>query len=486
MPKRGLMAAGLALMALAAGGCGYEYRKSIETIAAPYQTGQYAAAADRATDVATQASARDKLVLLLEQGCTLRAAGRIDESNKALNDADRLFDEHDRSAKLRLDREAASVFASPAALIYEGYGYDRIMMNAYKVLNSLEAGHLDEARIEIKRLSTAQQKCEERYRDQISQAESARRDTASATRYPVEPDRVKADPAVARGQRDMLADFPQVQGDPGVEDLSHKALYSNAFAEYLQGVFYLYSGAPGERELARVSFRNAAGMMPGNAFAAQDAQVAEQAANFAAIQPKTYVFFETGMAPRREEVQILIPVVVPNGAARGINAAAIAIAFPKLKKNPMPWDATLAVSSAQGTIQTQVLADVDQIVAREFKNELPLLLTRAATGAVTKAVIQYGVARATEKQEQVLRSVLQGLATFYTAATNEADLRTWRTLPQQVQIASLPTPADGKINLRFASGLSSAVAVKPGKANIIWVRRPSSAAAPQIRSFAIN
>ena len=51
---------------------------------------KYAVAGQKATDVATQAAPRDKLVLLLEQGCALRAAGKIDESNKALDEADRL------------------------------------------------------------------------------------------------------------------------------------------------------------------------------------------------------------------------------------------------------------------------------------------------------------------------------------------------------------------------------------------------------------
>ena len=83
------------------------------------------------------------------------------------------------------------------------------------------------------------------------------------------------------------------------------------------------------------------------------------------------------MAPRRDEFNIHIPVFVYNAAVRDTKVDYVGIAFPKLKKSDGNWDRALNVTTQEGSTLTETLADVDAIVAREFKNEMPLIITRA-------------------------------------------------------------------------------------------------------------
>jgi hypothetical protein len=484
--RRRAVTAGLALstFVMFGAGCGgYKYRQSIDTITQPYHAGIYDVAADKAVKVTAESNERDRLVLLLEEGTALRAAGKLDASNRAFDQADKLFEKYDAKAKTRLDREAIATLASPAFVDYEGYGYDRIMMNVYKALNDLEGRKGGDARVEVTRIADSQAKCEQRYQDKIAQSERALKDEKQS---PDTEARVRKDKKFNQDQTVVLSEFPEVAGETPIENQKHKALYSNPFAEYLQGVYYLSSDAPGDREIGRVAFRNAAGMVPRNKVIAQDVADAEAAAN-GAYKPRTYVFFETGMAPKRDEIRIDIPVFVFNVAVKDTKVDYVGIAFPKLTRDNRPWDRDVTVNTVDGSWRSESLADVDEIVAREFKNEMPWVITRAVISAAAKAAAQYAVAEGTKKQSELVQFVSRAAVAGYSAATNEADLRTWRTLPKRVEVASCATPADGKATLRFGNSAQPwAVQVTPGKANVIWVRRPNASARPEIRSFTVN
>jgi hypothetical protein len=97
------------------------------------------------------------------------------------------------------------------------------------------------------------------------------------------------------------------------------------------------------------------------------------------------------------------------------------------------------------------------------------------------------VAKATEKEDPFVQIAARAATAAYAAATNEADLRTWRTLPKQVQLASFPTPADGVVQIRSNGGAPlSNVNVTPGKSTLIWIRCPSTVAPAVVRQIALN
>lgn len=89
---------------------------------------------------------------------------------------------------------------------------------------------------------------------------------------------------------------------------------------------------------------------------------------------------------------------------------------------------------------------MDSIISREFKNELPLVITRTVLSAAVKAGAQFAAQYAVRGNSLAqLAVVITGTA--YQLITNDADLRTWTTLPKSIYIAKLPTPPDGIVEI---------------------------------------
>src|SRR5262245_17594779 len=241
------------LCAIVGPGCGAQYKKSVENVAAPYERGLYGEAAANATEARIEAekdAPRNRLIMLLEEGSTSRTNSALDQSTTAFDEADKLFDVYDQKAKIQLSKEGIIALTNQANVDYEGYGYDRIMANVYTAMNYLQAGRFDDARVEIKQVARAQEKCEQRYRDKIAQSrhekEQASKEQAShQEQRDFDYEKASKDPKFQQGQQAVFSDFPEVVDETPLDDKSHITLYVNPYAEYLQGVFYLHSNAPG-------------------------------------------------------------------------------------------------------------------------------------------------------------------------------------------------------------------------------------------------
>jgi hypothetical protein len=98
----------------------------------------------------------------------------------------------------------------------------------------------------------------------------------------------------------------------------------------------------------------------------------------------------------------------------------------------------------------------------------------------------YGLSRATESSD--LANVLVRIgSTIYQYAANQADTRTWRTLPKQFQVARIDTPADRRVQLSLPGGaLLPVIELIPGQVNVIHVRSVSSTSPTLIRQFRLR
>ena len=491
---RGLRWVGMAFCAAAgvttaasAGGCGYQYKADQQTVSQVFERGDYTQAAVAAEHAAKHGAAQNKLSYTLEVGSTARVAGQYGQSNGALQKADNLFDTYDERAKVRPDRELAAVLINPMAVEYEGRGYERIMLNCYRALNFLEQGQTDDARIAIKRTEYAQQRNEDRYEDAIAKDQKLRDNNRADSQSAVDEKGVTQDPNFQKNKGKFLADFQdEVAADGPLPDQKHKQLWDNPFAEYLQAVFYLNSSNGGDHEVGRVAMRNAAGMT-NNPYVKADAAYAEQVASGSNPGPRVYVLFETGMAPYFQEIRIDLPVLLLNLRYRKNSLSYVGVAFPVLKKSRGARDFVVA-GTTSGTYKTAMLADLDRIVAREFKEELPSLITRTIISTIAKAAINVGVNEAAKssKNEFVQIGALIGTAVAQ-AVLNEADVRCWRTLPKQVQVASFATPVNGRVDLSLENGAPfGSVNVSTNQSSIIWVRSASNSAGTLVRVIPMN
>ncbi len=427
------------LAAMLGTGC-RTYEQQNKVIAYWHQGDLPDAVAEATKKADENAGGKDAIVWRLEQGAVLRAAGRYDDSNKAFDEAQVKIDEYSQMAKIRVGQEAGALLSNQANLAYEGRSYDGIMLNTYRALNYLALGQPDNARPEIIRAYQRQQDAvaDNARRIQKTQDEAAK----------------QKDHEVMRRAEESLEFQAQLQGSmTNINDLQVYADYVNPFTVYLDGIYFMANAADSsDLERAHKSLERAASFVPGNKYVRQDLAAINDLINARPLPPTTYVIFETGCAPIRDQVRIDIPIIISK-------VSYIGAAFPTLRPQ-WNFQHRLTVTANGINYHTQTICKMDSIVALDFKNELPVVITKTVAATVTKAVAAYAANQAAQQAAGDWGGLLMQLGTAaFQIAVNIADTRTWTTLPKEFQICRFPTPAGGRIELSTPNGMSLSVAI---------------------------
>ena len=266
------------------------------------------------------------------------------------------------------------------------------------------------------------------------------------------------------------------------------------------------------------------------------------------LTPTTYVKFETGCAPEREQIRIDIPTFIPKSPYAGaafpthknqgdynhhltvtadsplIPASMVATTTDHPAATPAADDAptdagstatneitttagntdgpasaatatneTTATAGAMATtntatatnapvatsnpiegstsLTTSPVASMDSVIGLDFKNELPVIITKTIASTIAKAVAAYGANEAAGQADSTVQAIVWLSTIIYQASVNIADLRTWTTLPKEFQVCSFPTPADRKIVLESSSTAPKIpVTIEDGTINIVYVK----------------
>jgi uncharacterized protein len=459
----------LAVSAAALAGC-QDYNKSTGSAYNAFESGDYKRAALEATDKANKADSHNRVVYRLEQGACERAAGQMQSSNEAFGRADGQISQYDQEPELKVSQEVIAAMYNATALDYRGYQYDRIMMNTYEALNCMEQGDLERARVELNRAYQRQQEAVDKYKAKIE----ANNQVQQQKRSDYDVDRAENDP---KFKQQMDTDYSDVQ----TEDLSAYKDYVNPFTEYLRGLYLMAAGGDAsDLEQAATAMRRVAGMVRDNSYVAEDMQLADAVANGKPIEPTTYVIYEAGLAPERGEIVIHIPLFLVTNRIDYAGAA-----FPKLKKRRCAFP-ELEVRTSGGSYRTKLVCDMDKVVAQEFKNELPIVITRTLISAGTKAAADYAVNQAT-RSNGIANAVARIGTAVYQVSVNHADLRTWRTLPKQFSVARFSTPADRQLTLSLPDGHDiGTLQLEHGVVNVVFVKIVDNPGAAVIRQFSLK
>jgi len=461
------------LMGLVGTGC-QTYQQQNGVIAYWHQGNLPMAMAEAQKRADNNAGNRDAIVWRLEQGAVLRAAGKYDDSNTAFDQAQLKIDDYAQKAKVRVSQETGALLSNQAELDYEGRSYDGIMLNTYKALNYLALGQNDKARPELRRAYERQQDAvaaNQARIDKVQQEQSKTKDQATIVK-------AESDPTF-KGKADGLT--------PVMDDQKSYADYVNPFTIYLDGLYFLYAALDdSDLQRAQVSFRKVGELVPDNDYIKQDQTAADAAVNHAKLDPVTYVIFETGCAPTRDQIRIDVPIIVSK-------VSYVGAAFPtlRLQGNYIP---SLTVTGTGVDVSTKFLASIDGMVVRDFKNELPVVIIKTVAATVTKAVAAYAINQAANSAggpDLGFGTTVGGLISqigtaTYQMAVNIADERTWTTLPKEFQVARFATPADRKIDLTTPSGLRLSVTIMDGTANVVYVKSINTAVPLLVSQFRLK
>ncbi len=407
------------------------------------------AVAEATKEANANAKNKDAIVWRLEQGAVLRAAGKYDDSNQAFDQAQTQIDDYSQKAKVRLGQEAGALLSNQAELDYEGRSYDGIMLNTYRALNYLALGETDKARPEIFRAYQRQQDAVEANKRRIEQTQAA----ADKEKDKAQIDKAEQDPKFQA----------QLEGSmTNINDIKVYANYVNPFTVYLDGIYFMFNAADAsDLERAHKSLERAASFATENDYVKQDLATADDLINAKPLVPTTYVIFETGCAPIRDQVRIDIPIIVSK-------VSYVGAAFPTIKPQG-DFLRSLTVTANGTNYNTQLICSMDSIVTLDYKNELPVVITKTIAATVTKAIAAYAANQAASQAGGDIAGLFMQLSTaVYQMAVNIADTRTWTTLPKEFQVCRFPTPADGKIQLSTPNNMVIPLTLD-GVANIVGV-----------------
>jgi len=379
----------------------------------------------------------------------------------------------DTTADESVSEIVASIAVNDTVRVYKATPGERIMLNTWQAMNRMRGGDLAGARIELNRAHDWQQDAVARYARAIDRDLKALEEDSKKRDFNLQEAKAKADPQ-------KMAELTA-----GLEDATAYSAYRNPFTSYLHGVFLLAtSREAGDLGNARSNFREVWEMVPeARGVVEVDLQSLNDTPG-ADMPATTWVFVMSGLAPRKTELWIPIPIPVGNGKFVLVSAA-----FPLLK--PVEGCAkTFAVTTHDGETAPVLLADIDRIVKAEFKEQLPAIITMEILRAAVKAGVTYVASQGAKEGGGQVSIVVWVVGTIYQLASTAADLRSWRMLPKRIYVARVPTPDDGVVGIRADGGPVHRAAVEPRAHNVVVVWLPSAstpapAPAPAIATWSL-
>jgi len=393
------------------------------------------------TSVLDSLSGKD-ILYFFEKGELLRLQNNILQSRNSWLMADeivRVWEDEYRANPTKVIGEIGAFLISDRVRRYDGQDYEKVFLSTKLTLDHVLLGNFDHARVEMKKTFEREKLIEDFREKEYDKVREERKEHNVNT--------TPKDLAKHGYPMDEL-DTPEVR--------ALKNGFQNAFAHYLAGYFF---EATGEYSLAEPGYRNALTLRP------DSAQIKARLGSVGRNRPgknEADVLFvlESGFAPSWKSVTIPIPIRLNQ------RWMATPLSFPIIRsegKGYMPRD--IRVGKARLPVET--LVDVDAMARRLLKDQLPGIIGRTVVRAVAKSALQY--------QAQKRGGAVGGLvAGIFSVATEQADERAWRTLPEQLAIARANLPG-GTLNIEVPTGSGAVfrgtVTIDPARTmNIIPIR----------------
>lgn len=464
-------AAAVLLTLFSASGCA-TYTDDIREFREQWNAGEYPQSARRAADGADSRDGADSLVWKLEAGSAMRAGGDLKKSDEYFEAAYAMMEGFDSGPEVDLAGETKAMFTNPSYLPYTGRTYDRTMLGIYQTLNCLQQGKIEDAAVMLKRVEFAQNDIRRRHSEEISRGmEAAKRlsnsDVEGGKAYNYN---------AAMGDSKFRAELEKAYGYVPGGSSREVGDYLNPYAYWLDGVYFTYCGVDSpDFSRACDSFKFARSMVSSGFL---DADMLNASRTMSGMKPEriTYVVYEAGSAPTRSQIRIDIPVFIATKEVPYVGAA-----FPKLVENGDFSDSISVVSDGKAQ-SLELVADIDSMVKREFFDDLPVVIAKTLFSSAAKAAALYGIKEgAKEAGGEYAALAASIVGAVYQTSMNDADLRTWSTLPKRVKIARFPTPENLSVSVEGVRvGLSDA------PANIVWVRKTGRSARASITAFSFG
>lgn len=389
-------------------GCASDYVARTASARWAYQSSDYPRALSELDAEQREAPERDQLLLLLDRGMVLHAAGQWEESTKVLAEADRLSGELDITS---VSEEAGVLLSNERHRAYRGEDFEKLMISVLQALNYTELGRDEDALVEVRRVN---ERIEKMIVDEKKPYEQL---------------------AIARYLGGVL-----------YEDQRE---WDSAFIDYMKA----YELEPRLGGLAEPLLRLAKKTGRDDAYDTLSRKFSGVAHDpLAPGDGQLVVVVEAGLSPEKQRM------------SRSSDDSGELIEVPVYRdRGGTPPVRVSVEGQAERALTVTSLSRVAQV---HLNDRIGRMLAKQLAGAVAKAGLAAGVGALTKSKE------LGVLTFLVLNAGNQPDLRSWLSLPAEFQVARFRLPPGKHTVQVDAPGRPTThlVDVKPGRVAVLVVR----------------
>lgn len=378
--------------------------------------------------LSSECKSNDLILYNMERGRFAHVIGNSDASMSDFWASIEKIRENDEKALISasaIGANLAATLVNDNAIPYEGEGYERVLLHHYQALNYLRKKDLEGAGVEVRRANAEQEESLRRFEKELEKS----RDVASEKRVDT------------NGVSRVDARYSQMDEVAG----KVKNSFQNAYTFYVSGFIYELLKQPND---AYIDYKKALEIYPENSYLQRDVlrlaaklemddELGELRRRFAADQPRRFidesgdgsgellVLFEDGFVPQKHEIKIPFPIS---------RSTLVVIAFPIYREKWSDQMPLRILNNSELVGSTEPICDIRALAVKALKEKAPVIAIRQIVRAVAKGA----TAEAAKKNMGVLGQLA---ANIWNLVSDNADLRSWLTLPDNAQILRTTMPA---------------------------------------------
>ena len=407
-PFSPLVGVWLCLILVLAAGCAVNYGRTMRPVTRDLVGSGPDSALEELREVFPDSTGRDRLLYLMEAGNLLRLSGDYAAAENMLLEADRLSDQQ---RGMELGQEAEAFLTSDLALEFRGADYEKVFINYCLAACYASEGNMEDALVECRRVNDKLRAINLAYEDDRN-----RYDDDAFIRY-------------------LMGLMFEKAGD-----LNNALVAYRNSAEVYQGAYRTDYGIPVpedvKRSILRISHRLGMSSIHQD-YSSMWPETDWRSSGSDSSHGEVVVILEAGLLPPREETAYTFAT----------DDRIFHISLPGL---PDTGEQPLRVILRSGEYSAEgfLVEDVAAIARKNLEDHAGRDIARA----VARLAVKAGVAEAGEQIVEELTSENSTVSTvtglilsIFGAATENADLRAWMTLPSRIYAVRLPLPAGERL-----------------------------------------
>ncbi|WP_252732148.1 COG3014 family protein [Paraglaciecola arctica] len=383
---------------------------------------------------------------LLEKARLHYLANDWEQSRQDFALVSKVLDEEANKAKLRVSKgisNVAALVSSDNVITYQVPTYEQTMLHSYQALNYLFLGKLESALVEVRRANLVQENALKQNQQALLSEQTSFDNNSLKQAYP--------------SMSAMIGDI--------------KNGFQNAYTFYLSAILYEAASQPND---AYIDYKRALEIYPNNHYLQQDVlrlasklkmkdDLALFTSQFGAYQSsdiagggELVIIVENGAINPKQEVRINLPIYSRVNQPR-LFSLALPVYTGALTSYP-----PLQINVRGQNYSSEQIVRLQSLASKQLQEQMPGLVTRQAMRLAAKEQLRSSMS----KQGGEIGNIL---AVLYNATSEQADTRSWLTLPDEVQILRLTLPAGKQqIDVRVGGKTQSIeVEIRPNRIGLL-------------------